>query len=139
MISEESLKDVPMNKDLREAIAEFFSFAEQEGISHWGAQEWSVERWTPGVDTLFLRPLFSDHSRHDHTEEIALMQDFLRKRTGNKRLQLGFFCPYGKNVPLRSELREIIKNEKSEAKLGIDYANLSDSMNIQNILGNEEK
>lgn len=138
MIDEKTLGEVAMTKELRQAIIEFFDFAEQEGISHWDRREWKVERWTPGVDTLFFRPLFSDHSRHDHIAEINIIQDFLRANTGNRRLQLGFFCPCGKNIPLREELRASFSESRMSSEFGeVDYSNLTDAVNIESILGRE--
>ncbi len=141
MIDQESMSNNDVPQYLRIAVDEFFTFAEEEGITYWDRRDWTVERWSKGVDTLFLKPLFSGHERSEFSQEYHMAVDCLQKSSENPRFQIGFFEATGKALLTREELRasrEGVPATTDTKVEEIDYANLKEAVSIDSIFAKDE-
>lgn len=142
MIDQESMLKAGVPQYVRDAVDEFFTFAEEEGVSYWDRRDWKVKRWSKSVDTLFFKPLFCGHERGEFKSEFHMAEDFLKVKTENARLQVGFFTATGKNLVTREELRasrEGVETTDEKNVEEIDYANLKELVSINSIFSKDEE
>lgn len=117
MIDKENMNGKELPEKLCEVIDDFFTFAEENGISYWDRRDWEIERYSGYVKTLFLRPLFKGHNRAEHIQEFEMANDFINEKMQDKHIQIGFFKSKASDIMTKEERmlsREDLSKESIE-------------------------
>jgi len=112
MINAETISDAALPASVKEAVIDFFDQQLADKDGYWGVFEnWTVVKYSPQVETLFLRNTDLDWDREQHYPYETLANDFFRERLKKKKFQLGFFTPKAIKTPPPRDITEIDKDE----------------------------
>ena len=96
-----SNSELTIPADVQEALLDWHIMADESGDEYWSADRWEAIRYSAFLKILFLRNTDPDWLRKNHSEREGELDDWLRKKTGRKRLIVGYFTPRRAKAPTR--------------------------------------
>lgn len=94
-----SNSELTIPADVQEALLDWHIMADESGDEYWSADRWEAIRYSAFLKILFLRNTDPDWLRKNHSEREGELDDWLRKKTGRKRLIVGYFTPRRAKAP----------------------------------------
>lgn len=96
-----SNSELTIPADVQEALLDWHIMADDVGDEYWSADHWEAVRYSAFLKILFLRHVDPEWTRNNHPEREGELDEWLRKKTGRKRLIVGYFTPRRAKAPTR--------------------------------------
>lgn len=94
-----SNSELTIPADVQEALLDWHIMADDVGDEYWSADHWEAVRYSAFLKILFLRHADPEWTRNNHPEREGELDEWLRKKTGRKRLIVGYFTPRRAKAP----------------------------------------
>ena len=79
--------------DIEEALLDWYIIAEDTGDLYWLAERWETVHYSSFLKILFIRSLDPSWERALYPSREHELDNWLREKTGRKRLIVGYFTP----------------------------------------------
>ena len=94
-----SSSELTIPADVQEALLDWYIMADDTEDEYWSADHWEAVRYNSFLKILFLRNTDPSWARKNHPEREGELDEWLRKKTGRKRLIVGYFTPRRAKIP----------------------------------------